>query len=63
MSAVPTIPAEIVTAPQLDLWIDEQAPMAVSPAARMRLIAVVIERAAEIGARQRAMAVREGRAS
>jgi hypothetical protein len=56
VSAVPVIPASIATPAQLDAWIEEAAPQARSMADRLRLIAAVIERAGEIGERQRAAA-------
>jgi len=53
VSAIPTIPASIVTLPQLDAWIDAHAANAADFAARRRMMVAVMDRAAEIGARQR----------
>ena len=53
MSAIPQIPAAVVTLPQLDAWIDTNAPKAAGFAARLRMMVAVMDRAGEIGARQR----------
>lgn len=52
MGAIPVIPAEIVTLPQLDSWIDAEAPKMPNFAARLRMVVAVMDRAAEIGERQ-----------
>lgn len=62
MSALPIIPPTVRTLEQLDAWIEGAAPRCdESPnagerqAARMRLAVAVMDRAGEIGARQRSV--------
>lgn len=54
MSAVPVIPVDVRTLEQLDAWIDRSAHEADSFAARLRFAVAVMDRAVEIGERQRA---------
>ncbi len=54
--AIPKIPPEIMTLDRLDRWIDREAPMADGLAARLRMHVAVMDRAAEIGRRQREVA-------
>ena len=53
MSAIPQIPAGVRTIEQLDRWIDAEAPRADTLAKRLRFTVAVMDRAAEIGRRQR----------
>lgn len=54
MSAIPSIPAAIVTLEQLDRWIDANAPKMAGLADRLRMTVAVMDRAGEIGACRRA---------
>lgn len=53
MSAVPVIPDSVSSPEALDAWIDAHAGETVTMADRMRFAAAIMERAGEIGDRQR----------
>jgi hypothetical protein len=65
MSGLPQIPASVMTIEQLDAWIDAFASTCDRPsnkggrfANRLRMLVAVMDRAHEIGARQRAAKAR-----
>lgn len=54
MNAIPEIPASVASLEQLDRWIEANAAQPQTLAERLRFAVAVMDRAVEIGERQRA---------